>query len=410
MKALLFAPTHASGLGEHYRLTTNALRERGVEIVPATDAPAELKPDLVHLFDAPDVFTALGSLVKARSYGVPIFVSPIYWNADRFYAEGLPQADPPQGEHAAAEQQLRDAFRTAEKAAQRVIFRHAAMLNPSSPSEAALLSGDFGIAPERTMVAWSGVKPLFRDATPNAFVEKYGIKDFVLCAARVEIRKNQLALVQALRDELLTLVCVGGVLAPGYQRLCEQTAHGHRVRLVFLPFLPHEELASAYAAAQVHALASWYDCAPQAALEAAASRCAMVMTTESGMRDYLGADAQYCDPADTEGLRCAVLRARESPPPDALRDKVLGLTWEQSGVETLAAYNRAVALGNPTDEDEYRADLEQALVAMSALAQLQQTGRAQLWNDKQILTQQVNGFANGRMMRALNTVQGFFKR
>lgn len=411
MKALLYPPTQGSGVGEHFRLTTGALRELGVEIVPASEAPDSFHPDLVHIFDAPDIFTAPASFVRARDYGVPIFVSPIYWNVDRFYQEGLPQADPPQGEMAGTEQNLRDAFRRAEHAGQRLLFGHAAMLNPSSPSEAALLTRDFGVPAERLMVAWSGVKPLFRDAAPNLFREKYGVNEFVLCAARFEIRKNQLALVRALRDEPLTLVFAGGELAPGYRTLCERTAQGHRLHLMFLPFLPSEVLASAYAAARVHALASWYDCAPQAALEAAASGCAMVMTTESGIRDYLGQDASYCDPADIEGLRRAVLTAWETPPSERLRNKMFDeFTWLRSGEQTLGAYKQAVVLQNPTDDSGYRADLEQAWVALSELARLQQETRTQLWQEKEMLARQVNGYAQGRVMRALSALEHFTKR
>lgn len=406
LRVLVFPPTHGSGLGELYRLTTDALRALGVEIVLADAAPAMLKPDLVHLFDAPDIFTALPSLIRAHAYGAPICITPIYWNTERFYREGLPQADPPQGPHAAAEHDLRNAYERAERAAQRALFTHAATLNPSSDAETALLRRDFDIAPERTMTAWSGVKPLFATATADLFAEKYGLRDFVLCAARFEIRKNQLALVRALRDEPLTLVFAGGTLAPGYRALCEQIASGGRVKLIFLPFLPPEELASAGAAARVHALMSWYDCAPQAVLEAAVTRCRIVVTTESGIRDYLNPDAEVCDPADNDAIRRAVLTAMETARTDTLREHILqNYSWERSGEQTLAAYQRALDLGNPTDNAQQTAALAGALATMAELAGLQEQARARLWQEKESLARVVDGYANGRVMRALNALR-----
>lgn len=406
LKVLWFPPTHASGLGEYYRLLTAGLRALGVEIILAADAPAQFTPDLVHLFDIPDVFTALSSLVWARASGAPIFITPIYWNTTRFYREGLPQADPPQGPNAESEQKIRDCFQRAERAAQRAIFLHAAMLNPSSNAEAALLARDFGIPPERALPAWSGVKPLFAQADAGLFVEKYGLRDFVLCAARFEIRKNQLALVRALRDESLTLVFAGDTLAPGYRALCEQAAQGGRVKLVFMPSLPSHELASAGAAARVHALLSWYDCAPQAVLEAAVTRCHIVITSESGIRDYLNDDVQVCDPADIPAIRRAVLKAMETAPTETLRAHILqNFSWERSAAQTLAAYHRALALGNPSAAAQQTDALADALAAMAEFAGLQEQARARLWQEKEALAHLVDAYAQGRVMRALNVLQ-----
>lgn len=403
LKVLLYPPTHASGLGEHYRLTADALRGAGVEIVLPAQAPAGFQPDIVHLFDTPDIFTALSSLAHARVYDAPIFITPIYWNTERFYREGLPQADPPQGPDAQVEQNIRDAFQRAEHAAQRALFVHASMLNPSSHAEAALLRRDFGITPERTLPAWSGVKPLFAAAAADLFAEKYGLRDFVLCAARLEIRKNQLALVRALRDEPLTLVFAGGTLAPGYRALCEREARGGRVELVFLPFLPPAELGSAGAAARVHALMSWYDCAPQAVLETAVTRCRIVVTTESGIREYLNDDAQLCDPADIRAIRRAVLSVMETAPDERLREHILkNFSWERSGEQTLAAYRQALALGNPADSALKNDALAQALAAMAEYAGLQEQSRARLWEEKETLARRVDSYANGRLMRMLN--------
>lgn len=403
----MFPPTQGSGLGAQFRETCAALTAQGVEITLNSEKIAACTPDVAHLFDAPDIFTSLASFLAARTLGKPIVVNPIYWNADRFYAEGLPQADPPQEDGAHLEQELRDAMRDAERAVQRVVFRHVAVLIAMSKGEAELLVHDFAIDRERICVAKNGINARFANTTADAFVKQYGVRDFVFCAARIEIRKNQWALVRALRDENVALICAGETLAPAYRELCERAAQGGRARVIFLPSLDTEMLGSAYAAARVHALASWYDCAPFTPLEAAVANCAIAMSSASGARDYFRDEAHYFDPADLEGIRGAVRAALDTSPPPALRERLLReCTWTRCAEQTRDAYARAQELDNPGDDGTYQADLEQALGALVSYARLQEEARAELWREKTDLAAARDAYANGRVMRMLNRLQG----
>lgn len=407
MNVLMFPPTHGSGLGAQFRETSAALAAQGVEITLASEKSAACTPDIVHLFDAPDIFSCLASFLAARALGKPIVVNPIYWNADRFYSEGLPQANPPQGDGARLEQELRDALRNAERAVQRAVFRRAAVLIAMSAGEANLLANDFEIDRERICIATDGINPIFANATADAFVKQYGMRDFVLCAARIEIRKNQWALVRALRDEDVTLVFAGETLAPPYRELCERAAQGGRARVIFLPSLDAEMLASAYAAARVHALASWYDCAPFTPLEAAVAHCSIAMSTESGARDYFKDEAHYFDPADLDVIRRAVRAALDTPSSPAVRERLLrDCTWARCAEQTREAYARAQELNNPQDDGTYRTDLEQALGALGRYGRLQEQARAELWREKMEIAGARDAYANGRVMRLLNRLQG----
>ena len=410
MNVLFFPPTHGSGLGYQFRETTAALAAQGVSITLAQDANTT-RQDVIHLFDAPDIFTNLQSFVRARALAAPIVVNPIYWNPDRFYKEGLLQADPPQGASAELEQQLRDARQNAERAIQRVVFRHSAVLIAMSPSEANLLERDFGVDRERICLATDGVNSMFANAKPDAFVAKYGARDFVFCAARIEIRKNQLSLVRALRDESVTLVFAGEALAPSYRALCETAAQGGRLRVLFLPALAPDELASAYTAARVHALASWCDCAPFTPLEAVLANCSLAMSSESGARDYLENDAHYFDPADLRGIRDAVRAALDTPPSNTLRERLLqNCTWTRCAEQTRDTYNHALALKNLADDATYHADLEQALAAMSDYARLEEESHAALWREKAETANTLYAYANGRLMKTLNALRQIINR
>lgn len=412
MNVFLFPPTHGSGLGEQFRRTVDALRHNDWRLeIGDSDKFASSQYDVVHLFDTPDVYAALPHFLTARHSSARVVVSPIYWNAERFYREGLPLAGPPQGERATLEQSVRDATQRAEGAIQRVIFRHADMLIPNSNREVELLARDFDVPRERMIVAPNGVAPEWANASPDELIRNYGVRDFVLCAARADARKNQLSLIRALRDEPLTLVLAGGSVAPGYLELCRREAQRARARTLFLPALAPHDLASAYAAARVHALVSWYDCAPLAALEAAAEGCNIVLTTESGASDYFGADARYCDPGDLDSIRDGVTAALAAPRQTALRERISReYTWARAADQTRCAYQRATQLEPRVLARTYRDDVEAALSTLAALTPLQAQSAAELWREKDELARMVQGLVNGRGMRALNALNQFLKR
>jgi glycosyltransferase involved in cell wall biosynthesis len=222
--------------------------------------------------------------------------------------------------------------------------------------------------------------------------------------------KNQRRLIQALGPESLTLVLIGRAESEDYVARCRQAAHEAQARVLFLPALAREELAQAYAAARVHALVSWYDVAPLAALEAAAMGCNIVLTQESGGSDYFGQDAWYCDPGDVTSIRNAVRAAYAAPRTNALRERIAReCTWERAAKQTRGAYELALAAPR-AQSDAYWSDVENALNACAALVKLQAEARARTWQEKESLARVVNSYANGRVMRALNALSRMLKR
>jgi glycosyltransferase involved in cell wall biosynthesis len=410
MKALLIPPTNRGGLFEQFQQTAQALAQQGLDI-RIGDAETAASDEIVHLFDAPDIFGALPQFLRARARGARVVVNPLYWNPTRFLTEGLAGIDEPTGEQAELERRVRAAQCDAEGAARRVLFRYADALLPLSTREAALLVQDFNVPRERLVVAPNGIDPLFTRAhSGESFATRYGVRDFVLCAARLDALKNQLRLIQALGRESLTLVLVGRAESEDYVARCRQAAHEAQARVLFLPALAREELVHAYAAARVHALVSWYDVAPLAALEAAAMGCNLVLTQESGGSDYFGADAWYCDPGDVTSIRNAVRAAYAAPRTDALRARIAReCTWERAAKQTRGAYERALAAPR-APSDTYLADVENALNACAALVKLQAEARARTWQEKESLARVVNAYANHRVMRALNALQRMVKR
>lgn len=170
-----------------------------------------------------------------------------------------------------------------------------------------------GAVPNEATIVHNAVDPeRFGDANPTLFSEAYGLKDYVLCVGRLEPRKNQLALLHALRDMDVPVVLIGHSTNRVYERLIE----GYRKSNVHIigRISPDDPLlASAIAGARVFTLPSWSEGAPLAALEAAASGATMVLSNRSSEAEYFGEFASYCDPADPNSIRDAIALAYDNP-------------------------------------------------------------------------------------------------
>ena len=186
----------------------------------------------------------------------------------------------------------------------------------------------------------------FAQADGDAFREAFGIEgDFVLCVGAVDTRKNQLLLIEALRDTDLQVVLAGPNFEPDYLELCLERG-GDQVR--WLDRIPRDLVASALKAASVHALPSWAEGAALASMEAAAAGTPVVVSDRTSEFEYFGDLAQFCDPSDPASIRAAVLAAldsRETRPelPALLAERMRGFTWQVAGEAVLSACERARA-------------------------------------------------------------------
>jgi glycosyltransferase involved in cell wall biosynthesis len=93
-------------------------------------------------------------------------------------------------------------------------------------------------------------------------------------------------------------------------------------------------------------LPSWIETCGMVTMEAALADCSVVVSTAGYEIEYYRDLAHYCDPADVDSIRRAVVGAYEShhTPGEAerrrkLRELILSeYTWERAGELTLSAY------------------------------------------------------------------------
>jgi glycosyltransferase involved in cell wall biosynthesis len=289
----------------------------------------------------------------AKKCGKPVVLSTIYWtheelnvaapnelsgqgSARRRLATLLktpPRAWPLVARHALE----KFSNRGQSSAQQKACLEMSDALLPNTRAEQELLVRDFGADEKKFRVIPNAADSRFFRADPAPFIAEFGLRDFVLCVARVEPRKNQLRLVQALHELELPAVFIGKMeTSSPYVRVCREAA-GPGV--LWLDHLPHEQLAPAYAAAKVHALVSWYETPGISSLEAGLAGANIVSTSRGGTREYFEEFAFYCEPDDTNSIRRAVQDAFAAPKSARLQNHIHEkFTWERVAEMTANVY------------------------------------------------------------------------
>lgn len=348
---------HTGGDTTQILQTAEAVRRQGVEVELASDVPNDLASfDLVHLFHLDRLWENMAHTRVARVAGRPIALSTIFWPADEFDQGGRAgvQGWLARRVGSAVYQDLRliqryllhcrEQRRLPWPTARAFGFRRnarelldaTAVLLPNSRIEAEQIEARFGVSRPVVVVPNAADTKLF---TPP---EAAAVRKGVLCVGRIEPRKNQLALIEALRGTGIPLTLVGqpGRFSRPYFERCQRTA-GPDVQFI-AGRLP-ERLREIYQKARVHALVSWYETPGLTSLEAALCGCALVVTPGGCTREYFGEDAEYAQPDDVGSIRAAVERALARPPSRGLAERIAReFNWDQAGARTVEAYELAL--------------------------------------------------------------------
>lgn len=214
---------------------------------------------------------------------------------------------------------------------------------PNSEGEGKYLSERWRIPMNLMHTVPHGVHARFADGEAKPFVDKFGLKDFVLCVGRFEPpRKNQLTLVRAMRNEGVPLVFIGGpdLLTKPYYDQCKAEA-GPNTH--FLDPIKHDDamLVSAYHAAKVVVQPALLESPGLTGLEGALGGANVANTTGGSTREYFAEHAWYFDPKSEAEMRTGILAAYQAPRSEALKDRVLKLyTWGPIAEAQIAAYEK----------------------------------------------------------------------
>jgi len=341
--------THRGGdtvVMERYRELLTARGHHVTIDIEGREDPSSF--DLVHLFNfaLPGLIQELGK--RAHAAGVPFVVTTLAEDVASFHIQShtlsrVLERYVAEGRDAQWFERNKVDLKSVAPCApfdNQWAVQHAALLLTNGARESASLRTHYNDLGSIAEVPLGFDQP--KEADPSLFINRYGVKDFVLSVGRIETRKNQLMLLKALEQIDIPLVIAGGGFSyqPDYDAAVR--SFKRKGRTLILDRLEPEMLASAYAAARIHALPSWFELPGLVSLEAAWLGKNIVATDRGTLFDYLGELPFYADPADERSITNAVIAAYYSPVREGIAAAARQWSWERAIDALEAAYRRAV--------------------------------------------------------------------
>jgi len=347
---------------------SNALAERGhavsiVNILKTTPA-WDIDYNICHIvnsggYKSPSVLVA--QLCKEK--GIPVVASPVYWPISEVKKEIIEKI----GED---EAQVTANFTTHENGI-RDLLREADWLVPNAEVEmqkvTELLKGEMSMFydDEKAQTGYTVIRNgidvvdeinmalrlneeemLFDERLEEMLADR-----FILCVGRVEVRKNQASLIEAMKplweeDPELQLVLMGARSAP-YVKYLNEVIKGKNI--LFCPPGPPAAVHKMMRRCAAHCLPSLIETPGLVNLEAAALNRPIVVGDRGSVREYfLNKDGCfYCDPHDIESITLALRRALDMGSADELGEFVRGAySYTQIAYELENVYKRVIDLTN----------------------------------------------------------------
>ncbi len=276
--------------------------------------PGPREYDLFHLFGANFSTSILGTLMKDKD--IPLIITPVFFSK---------HSPPILRTVNTVNSILFRLFRiSTPHIYTKELLERADRILPNTPREYELITRGFGMPEAKVTLVHNGVDERFAHAEPDAFIERYGIRDFILYVGYIgNGRKNTLSLIRALEGIEVPAIFIGPVVKTPYGDTCLNEIKKNK-RITLLSALPHDAplLASAYAACDTFILPSLFETPGLAALEAGLAGAKIVITKYGGTKEYFGDEAIYVDPGSVASIRNGISKSLSKEKTQALREHI----------------------------------------------------------------------------------------
>ncbi len=213
----------------------------------------------------------------------------------------------------------------------------------NTTDELKLIAQGLTIRKEKLGLVPNGVDERFYYATPELFVQQYGIKDFVLYVGHIGWgRKNLLPLLRVIKKIRVPAVLIGPILNNEYTKQCQKIISDTPFIKIIPGLQPESKLLeSAYAACDTFILPSLYETPGLSALEAGLAGAKICITKYGGTKEYFGDYATYLEPKSEKSIEQALKEALSKPKSSLLKEHIKSkFLWENCGKRLLECYHR----------------------------------------------------------------------
>lgn len=293
--------------------------------------PDKEEYNLFHLFGANFSTNILGTLIKDKN--IPLIVTPVFFSKHK--AQTLRFVNRING-------LLFKVFKVSTPHIYtKELLDRADRILPNTQREKNLIIKGFGIPENRVTLIHNGVEERFYNASPEVFVKKFGIKDFILYVGYIgNGRKNTLNLVRAVKGIDIPAIFIGPVVKTAYGEQCIEEIKENKNITIIEP-LPHDSplLESAYAACDTFVLPSLFETPGLSALEAGLAGAKIVITKYGGTTDYFRDKVIYVEPKSVSSIRNGIIKSLSQAKTDSLKNHILkSYLWKDIAKEIEKVY------------------------------------------------------------------------
>lgn len=298
-----------AGDTEQILKTAAYLKSKGVQVSINSSPQNGSHYDLIHLFNLTPIEQTYACFCWAKFHNIKMVISPIYWNLERYYQ--------------AHDSNERLFLWKRYQSFRKEILEGCDMVFPSGRLEMENLMQEIEQEFPYTVIHNGVDLDSLNLATPMDTIS-LPPKPYILCAARICPRKNQLTLAKICDTMDQKLVLAGSINNERYFEKCLQYKN-----VSYAGFLEQKALAVLYENASLHVLPSFAETPGLASMEAAMRGCNIVSTSEGDASEYFEDMATYCDPYDENDIRRALVQGLSHDFQPRLKEHVIEkFGWE----------------------------------------------------------------------------------
>jgi glycosyltransferase involved in cell wall biosynthesis len=301
--------------------TASHLAQLGVEVEVNPRLENGRTYSLAHIFNVQDPHQTAAHLQYCRRAGLPVVISPIYWDTSYQKTGVYREIARSIVRHESLPVVLRGFERIPTFRAAAIKWRLARWcLNevdqvlPNSIAELEGIIHTFKLTRLRakSTIVYNGVDSEWFVEHVSKLVPECERRG-VVCVGRIEPAKGQLELIAGfLKTDIPNLTFVGYVHDTEYYRRCVSLASAtDRVR--FIPPLDHDELVNVYDAHRVHCLLSARESPGLVSIEAFARGCSLVVSEHCPFNEYFADIAVIAARDSVDSVANALQRQYVSP-------------------------------------------------------------------------------------------------